>query len=88
MPEYQELYIRDGIAHIHDDGANRFQVHLPVSSIDHWLVDWETKGGEVTLVTKTGGGFTITFEDGDHGAACSDALQALDAALQAETASH
>lgn len=68
------------------DDEREHEAFIPASRLVSWEVDWNRQGGAIDLLTLQGVGmcaYRVVFPDGDHGQACSDAIETIVKALAA-----
>ena len=82
--KWTSLHTWDDVIILQDvEGSADHELFAPIGSILNWSVNWLIQGGQIELRWTTGMGCTlVTFEAGDSGQACSDAIGYLKKALE------
>jgi hypothetical protein len=76
MTTYSDLDVYNNWVTIRDD-MGEHEVIVRRDCIESFAVDWLTANGSLALHTNSGVCHTVTFDRGDGGQACADAISDL-----------
>lgn len=80
-PKMRRLIVHGNVVELWpSEGDNDYVIRIPLARVDWWLVNWVPEGGRIS-VRHSGCVHDVTFEAGDQGEACADAIQALEEAF-------
>lgn len=73
----------NGLVSIGDtSGGDEHEAFIRVDDVASFNVDWSVESGQIKIITRLGGHYEITFDDGDAGQACADAISDLHQAMR------
>ena len=73
---YSDVSIWGGCICLKDDESEH-EAFVPFGNLAWWTVDWTVDNGQIRIAARDGSHFLVTFNEGDSGEACSEALELL-----------
>lgn len=80
-PTMRQLIVKGNVVELWpSEGDNDYVIRIPLTRVDYWLVNWLPEGGRISIFHGSSA-HQVTFEAGDAGESCADALESLEEAF-------